>query len=437
MSLCRGWPSGSTNWPAWEGEALRILFLHDAFPAQFGHLALELTRRHGWECHFLVESVSTCPSPSPEMLERLDVRSYPLSQEYRKREATPWPLIYGKFLELCETAYDAIRKRPELKPDLIVAHGGRGAPTALLRDIVDCPIINYCEYYFAFSHRDISYRIDLPPAEPAPHFPRCINAPVLVSLVDCDSGYSATHWQKASFPKRFQHKIEVHFDGIDDQFYQPGPAPRTIAGRSIPSGTKVVTFVSRGLESIRGFDIFMNVVRRIAQIRPDVLFVVVGSEEIYYGWDKLHTGESSFKNWVISKGGFDLSRFVFTGQIDPKSLADILKITDLHLYLTAPFVLSWSLLNAMASGAVVLSSDVEPVREVIEPGVNGLLEPLFDVDRLTEKALEVLADPASFAPLGVEARRTIEARYSIEVSIPPLKDYFERIASAGVRSEIR
>jgi glycosyltransferase involved in cell wall biosynthesis len=260
---------------------------------------------------------------------------------------------------------------------------------------------------------------------------------VLVSLVDCDSGYSATRWQKASFPKRFQPKIEVHFDGIDDQFYQPGPVPRTIAGRSIPAGTKVVTFVSRGLESIRGFDIFMNVARRIAQERPDVLFVVVGSEEIYYGWDKLHTGESSFKNWVISKGGFDLSRFVFTGQIDPKTLADIFKMTDLHLYLTAPFVLSWSILNAMASGAVVLASDVEPVREVIEPGVNGLLEPLFDIDRLTEKALEVLADPASFAPLGVEARRTIEARYSIEVSIPPLKDYFERVASAGVRSATR
>jgi glycosyltransferase involved in cell wall biosynthesis len=435
MSPCPDWPSGSTNWRAWEGDLLRVLFLHDAFPAQFGHVALELTRRHGWDCHFIVESVSTCPSPSPEMLEGLDVRSYPLSKEYRKRDATPWPIIYGKFLELCEAAYEAIRQRPDLKPDLVVAHGGRGAPTALLRDIVDCPIINYCEYYFAFDHRDISYRIDLPPAEPAPHFPRCINAPVLVSLVDCDSGYSATAWQKASFPARFQHKIEVHFDGIDDQLYRPGPAPRSIAGRSIAAGTRIVTFVSRGLESIRGFDIFMNVARRIYRERPDVLFVVVGNEEIYYGWDRLHTGEPSFKNWVISRGNFDLSRFVFLGQIDPKALAEVLRITDLHLYLTAPFVLSWSLLNAMASGAVVLASDVAPVREVIEPGVNGLLEPLFDVDRLAETALRVLDDPASYGPLGLEARRTIEERYSIEVAIPPLKDYFERVASAGVRSE--
>ncbi len=316
-----------------------------------------------------------------------------------------------------------------------MAHGGRGGPTPLLRDILDCPIINYCEYYFAFDHRDISYRIDLPPAEPAPHFPRCINAPVLAGLVDCESGYSATHWQKASFPKRFQHKIEVHFDGIDDQLYRPGSSPRVIAGRSIHEGTKVVTFVSRGLESIRGFDIFMNLADRIARERSDVLFVVVGNEEIYYGWDKLHTGESSFKKWVLSRGNFDLSRFLFLGQIEPTALAEILRITDLHLYLTAPFVLSWSLLNAMSSGAVVLASDVGPVREVIEPGVNGLVEPLFDLDRLAESALKILSDPSEYAPLGIAARRTIEERYSVDVAIPPLKDYFERIASAGKRCD--
>lgn len=412
---------------------MRVLFLHDAFPAQFGHVALELTRRAGWECHFVVESISNCPTPSPEMLELLDVRSYPLTDEYRKRGAVPWPQIYGKFLELCEAAFEAIRRRPELKPDLVVAHGGRGAPTALIRDVVDCPVINYCEYYFGQSHRDISYRIDLPPAEPAPHFPRCINAPVLISLVDCDSGYSATRWQRSTFPERFQHKIEVHFDGIDDRAYLPGPAPREILGRSLPRGTKVVTFVSRGLESIRGFDLFMEVARRIARERSDVLFVVVGSEETYYGWDKLHTGQPSFKKWVIERGDYDLSRFLFLGHIEPHQLAEVFRATDLHLYLTAPFVLSWSLLNAMSSGAVVLGSDVPPVREVIEPGVNGLIEPLFDVDRLADAALKVLADPAAYAPLGIEARRTIEERYSLEVSIPALQDYFERVASAGPR----
>ena len=413
---------------------MRVLFLHDAFPAQFGHVAFELTRRYGWDCHFIVEAISNCPAPSREMIDALDVRKYPLTDEYRRRDATPWPQVYGTFLELCEVAYESIRLRPDLKPDLVIAHGGRGAPTALLRDVVDCPIINYCEYYFGNSHRDISYRVDLPPAEPAPHFPRSINAPVLISLVDCDSGYSATHWQKSSFPERFHHKIEVHFDGIDDQLYRPGPPSREVAGISIPAGTKVVTFVSRGLESIRGFDLFMEVASRIARERADVLFVVVGGDQTYYGWDKLHTGMSSFKKWTLQRGNYDLSRFLFLGQIAPEELAKLLRTTDLHLYLTAPFVLSWSLLNAMSSGAVVLASDVAPVVEVVERGVNGLVEPLFDVDRLAEAALRVLKDPAAFAPLGRAARETIEARYSVEVAIPPLKDYFERVASAGPRS---
>ncbi len=195
----------------------------------------------------------------------------------------------------------------------------------------------------------------------------------------------------------------------------------------------MVTFVSRGLESIRGFDVFMKVADRIARARPDVLFVVVGGEEIHYGWDKLHTGAPSFKQWVLSRGSYDLSRFVFLGRILPEQLADILRISDLHIYLTAPFVLSWSLLNAMACGCVVLGSDVPPVREVIRPGENGLVEPLFDVERLTEMALRVLDDPAEFAPLREAARRTIEESYSLEVCIPPLKEFFERVTAKADR----
>jgi len=406
-----------------------VLFIHDAFPAQFGRLGLELTRRHGWKCRYLVQSLSSCPTPTREMLQALEIHKMPLTAEHRSREGIPWPQIYGHYLDQCRTVYEVIRTTPQLRADLVVAHGGRGAPTLFLRDALDCPIINYCEYYFATSHRDISYRVDLPPAEPAPFFPRCINAPTLATLVDCDAGYSATEWQKQSFPARFHSKIEVHFDGIERELYHPGPAPRRVGERSIPAGTRVVTFVSRGLESIRGFDLFMRAADGIARARPDVLFIVVGGEEIHYGWDKLHTGAPSFKKWVLGRGSYDLSRFLFLGRILPEQLADILRISDLHIYLTAPFVLSWSLLNAMASGCVVLGSDVPPVREVIRPGENGLVEPLFDVERLTETALKVLDDPAEFAPLGRAACRTIEETYSLEVCIPPLKDFFERVAA--------
>jgi glycosyltransferase involved in cell wall biosynthesis len=414
---------------------MHILFLHDAFPAQFGRVALELTERYGWRCSFLIQSLSSCPTPSRQMLERLEIHKLPLSAEHRaNNKGVPWPQVYGMYLEQCETVYEALKARPGLKPDLVVAHGGRGAPTLFLRDVIDCPIINYCEYYFGLNRRDISYRIDLPPAEPAHFFPRSINAPTLASLVDCDAGYSATHWQRSSFPERFLPKIEVHFDGIDDTLYHPGPPRRDLAGVPVPEGVKVVTFVSRGLESVRGFDLFMKTAKRIAQARPDVWFVVVGSESIYYGWDALHTGQASFKQWVLKQDEYDLSRFVFLGHIEPERLAEIFRMSDLHIYLTAPFVLSWSLLNALASGVVVLGSDVPPVREVIEPGVTGLIAPLFDIDRQVELALQVLDDPAAFADIRRNARRSIEEKYNIDVSIPPIKDFFERVVAGGVRT---
>ena len=209
------------------------------------------------------------------------------------------------------------------------------------------------------------------------------------------------------------------------------PHPGGSARFRFPQGTKIVTFVARGLESIRGFDLFMQVADRICRQRADVFFVVVGGEEIHYGWDKLHTGSPSFKQWVLSQGDHDLSRFLFPGRILPEHLADILRLSDLHIYLSAPFVVSWSLFNAMATGVPVLASDVPPVREVIEGGVNGLLEPLFDIDRLTATALQVLADPAGFFPLGIAARRTIEERYSIESCIPPLHGFFKRVGGRG------
>jgi glycosyltransferase involved in cell wall biosynthesis len=215
--------------------------------------------------------------------------------------------------------------------------------------------------------------------------------------------------------------------------YRPEPVGRDeaaalLGGYSAPEGMKVVTYVARGLESMRGFDLFMRLARELCQRRADVLFVVVGGEMSYYSWDRLHTGRESLKEWVLAQGDYDLSRFVFLGQIAPDRLARVLCLSDLHVYLTVPFVPSWSLFNALACARVVLAADIEPVREVIEPGVNGLVENLFDIDALLATALKVLADPAQYEPLGLAGRRLIESRYSQDVCHPELKDYYERMA---------
>jgi glycosyltransferase involved in cell wall biosynthesis len=410
---------------------MRVLFIHQSFPAQFGRLGLELSRRYGWECDFLVEDVGNCPAPTPEMLSRLTLHR--MASARRGQKVTPWTQTYGRAMEQSEAVFDALAALPDRGWDLVVGHQNLG-PTLLGADLIRCPRVCYCEFWHARSHGDLTYRVDLPPAQPAPFYPRCINAPTAVEVVDCDVGYSATRWQKETFPRRFWPKIEVHFDGIDTELYRPrevdpAEASRLLAGCEVPQGMRVVTYVARGLESMRGFDVFMRVAARIARERTDVLFVVVGGERSYYGWDPLHTGQWSFKNWVLSREEYDPKRFIFLGQIDPELLAGLLARSDLHLYLSVPFVLSWSLFNALACGCTVLASDLPQVREVIEPGVHGLLEAMLDVDALTEAALRVLADPAAFHPLGEAGRALMAERYSVEVAVPVLKDFFERAAA--------
>jgi len=410
---------------------MHVLFVHRAFPAQFGRLGLELTRRYGWKCSFLISHLSRCPSPSRDMLEQLAIYQVPFPSKSGTDDSPPWPQTYGRALEWGQAVFETVRARPELRPDLVVGHGGL-LPTLFLREVLDCPFVDYCEYYFATRGRDLTYRTDLPPAEPARFYPRCINAATLVNLTASDAGYAPTRWQRQSFPQRFWPKIAVHFDGIDTELYRPRKVPRVIAGRSLSPDTCVVTFAARGLESMRGFDLFLCVAQRILRECSDVLFVVAGDEQIYYGWDKLYTGQTSFKQWALSQGDYDLSRFVFLGHVEPEQLAEVLCLSDLHLYLSVPFVLSWSLFDALTCGCVVLAGDVLPVREVIEPGQNGLIEPLFDTDRLAETALRVLDDPAGFRPLGQAARVLMEKNYSLDVAIPELKDFFERISSVAI-----
>jgi glycosyltransferase involved in cell wall biosynthesis len=194
-----------------------------------------------------------------------------------------------------------------------------------------------------------------------------------------------------------------------------------------------MTFVARGLESVRGFDLFVELARRVSRVRRDVLFAVAGDERAYYGWDPLFTGDASFKQWALGRIEHDPARWLFLGHVEAGELARLRRRSTLHVYLSVPFVPSWSLFDALACGCVVLAGDTGPTREVIRPGENGLLEPLFDLDRLAETALGVLNRPAAFRPLGQAARRLMEERYSLDVTVPGLKAYFEWVASAGRR----
>ena len=333
-----------------------------------------------------------------------------------------------------EAVYRALHARPDIRPDLIVGHSGFGS-TIFLRELYPCvPIVNFFEYYY-LPHApdgDMTFRQDLGwPVEPIQFMrARCRNAMILLDLQNCDAGYTPTHFQQSRFPAEYQSKIKVIFDGVDRDVYhghkgslRPAMArrqSREIHGIEVSPTTRVVTYCSRGFESIRGFDQFMKSAKLIAEQFPDVVFFIVGSEQIVYGGDQTHTGGKQFKEWVLSRDTFDLSKFHFLGHIPSDALAKLLASSDLHLYFTAPFVLSWSMMNAMSCGAVVLASSTPPVTEMIRDGENGLLADFFDPAEFARRSIEVLRDPDAYRPLGDAAEQMIIRQYSLKAVLPKM-----------------
>ena len=413
---------------------MHVLYVHPNFPAQFGHIASRLVERHGWKVTF----VTAAKGGDVGGIQRVVYKTAGGATEAkhfcsRTFENTIWN---------CDGVYQALKARPDVKPDLIVGHSGFGS-TLFLRELFgQTPLINFFEFYYhtTGSDTDMGFRKDLgwPMPDAQLHRARARNAMILLDLQNCNAGYIPTQFQFSRFPSEYHRKLKVIFDGIDRALYhghdeqlRPPVAQRQtrqIAGRAVDASTRIVTYVSRGFESMRGFDIFMKAARRIAQQYPDVLFIVVGDDRICYGGDDTHLGGlKSFKQWVLSRGSYDLSKFHFTGLLPPAQLARLLATTDLHMYLTAPFVLSWSLMDALSAGAVVLGSNTSPVREMIRDGENGLLSDFFDVEELARRAVEVLRDPAAFRPLGRAAEKMIAERYSLDVVLPKMVEMYQEV----------
>lgn len=395
---------------------MRVLFVHNNFPAQFGHIARQLSAEGDIECTFL----SKKPPDIRDGVERV---------QYRVAGGA------SKASHLCSRSFenstwqsagilDALRGRPDIQPDVVVAHSGF-FHTVFLRELYDCAIVNYFEYFYGIDGSDSAYRTDLPGALDGQvqknMTARSRNACLLLDLENCDAGYSPIRWQRDRLPEIFHPKVPVIFDGVDTDFWKPILPQRKVGDREIPEDRLVVTYVSRGLEPIRGFDIFMKVAKRLLEMRDDVVFVVVGKDKISYGADDRFLAGTTFKEWVLSRDSYDLQHFHFVDWMERSELVNLFSLSDLHIYLTTPFVLSWSLVNAMACGTTVLASDVEPVAEVVHEGETGFRAPFFAVDELAEKANALLDRPEEAGEVGMRAREMVESRMSYEVCIPQIR----------------
>jgi glycosyltransferase involved in cell wall biosynthesis len=401
---------------------MQILFVHPNFPAQFGPVASHLAATGAAECVFLSRNASGTRDGIRCL--RYDVKGGATRTTHycaRTFENGVWS-AHG--------VYEACKAADGLRPDLIVGHSGFGT-TVFLRELYDCPMVSYVEYYYHPHGSDMDFRPDFPPRELDFLRARARNAMILLDLEACAAAYTPTRWQRSLLPAAWAPRAEVIHDGIDVDFWQRRPGPRRIGSERVEEATRIVTFVARGLEAMRGFDIFVRVANRIAAARPDVLFVVVGSDRVHYGNDASHIRTRTFREHVLQAERPDLGRFRFMGVLPPARLAELLSLSDLHVYLTVPFVLSWSLLDALACGCTVLASDTAPVREVVTHGETGLLGGFFDVDALAAEALRVLADPPAHRHLGEAGRALVVERYATARVVPEQLRLFTRVAGSA------
>jgi glycosyltransferase involved in cell wall biosynthesis len=406
---------------------MHILCVHQNYPAQFGHILRFLAEEFGWRCSFATER------PPKELPRTIQIVPYRVEggatsvSHYSSR-------TFENFIRRSDAVYEALKSRRDIGPDLVVGHSGFGS-TLFLADLYDCPIVNYFEYFYRANPFEGIFREGEETSVRTLLRSRARNACFLLDLQTCTLGYSPTHWQTGLFPCEYHDKIETIFDGIDTSLWKPAASSArralTIFKRTIPADAKVVTYVARGFEPIRGFDIFMQVADRICRARDDVYFICVGGDKIHYGNELARGDYDSYRQRILSEGRYRLDRFYFPGMLPAGELVKVFHRSDLHIYLTEPFILSWSLMDALACGCVVLGSDTSPVQEMIRHGENGLLGGFFDVEGLTEHALEVLGNPHKYRAMRDAAVQTIRDHYSLEKTMPKLIALYERAIALG------
>lgn len=405
---------------------MRVLFVHQNYPAQLGHLARHLQEKYGCETLFTTAwqgKQGWTPLLKYQPIQAASEKSHFYSRNFLNGASN----ALGVYQALHQH-----RKRTGFHPDIVLTHSGFGS-TLLLRELFDCPVVALFEFFYRLNEP-----VDETDAQRLEDDYRrrkyFMNAMIMSDLYDCTAGYTPTYFQRSKFPVEYLPKLEVLFDGIDCSVFRPKAiTDRRFLDRAIPADTKIVTYVSRGFESMRGFDVFIRTAKRIYAEYPNVLFICVGSDRVCYGGDLRRIEEKSFREHVLSREQPDLTKFWFPGMISTPDLVKLFSLSDVHIYFTRPFVLSWSLFNALACGAKVVSSATPPVMEVISHGYNGLLAPFEDETAHAANALEILRKPEEYASLGENGVATVRKKYSLLQTFPQFIRLLERVTGKTLK----
>lgn len=385
---------------------MNILFVHQNFPGQYKHL-LPYCQAKGHTVLALgnVRPLSAFPKTYP-------YRHYGFDRS-SGRDTDPLAVDFeSKMIRARSCAAAAQKLRDEgFIPDVICTHTGWGEDLFLLDVWPTAKLIGYCEYYYNTDGFDLGFDPEYCSSDSLIlQKLRGKNASILLSLQQVTVGVSPTRFQRSTYPQELRSRIRIIHDGIDTRHAKPQKdLYLEVRGRRLSAADPVVTFVSRSLEPARGFHRFMRALPRFQELCPQAHIIIVGTSEGGYG----ARPDFPHKEQLLAEleGQINLDRIYFPGRLAYADFLRLLAISSCHVYFTIPFVLSWSLLESMAAGCVVVGSDTAPVREVIRHGENGLLVDYFNPDALANQMHAVLSDPGAYASLRLAARRTVISHY--------------------------
>lgn len=404
---------------------MKILFIHQNFPGQYLHLAPAMARRG-----HIVHAIGINKHPA---LPGVNVIHYA-----PKRGSTANIHPYAADIETKVIRGEAVariamemRKKGYI-PDLVCAHAGWGE-CLFVKDVwPETKLLSIFELHYVLQGGDANFDPEFATDDAANRMRlRMKNANSLLNLDVADHGVSATRFQWSTLPEIYRHKVSVIHEGIDTDAIRPDPGVRLKLpdGAALSKQDEVITFVGRNLEPYRGYHRFMRALPEIQRRRPNAQVVIIGAEGVSYG--KAAPAGTSWKKIFFDevKDRLDMSRVHFTGAVSRDDFTRLLQVTSAHVYLTYPFVLSWSMIEAMSCGALVIGSSTAPVMEVIEHGKNGLLVDFFSQEQLCDTIDRVFEHPDRFRELREAARRTAVAQYDLNrVCLPKQVALAERVA---------
>ena len=393
--------------PIQKDNFMKILFVHQNFPGQYRALA-PAVKAAGHE-------VMAISSRKETDLGGVSNVTYEIKRSSSK-SIHPWLVTTESAVIRGEAVHGVVSNLSKngWTPDVVVGHCGWGEMMFMREALPHARLLGFCEYYYLGQGSDVNFDPEFPSAADAPERCHARNMHLTESLLSCDWGVAPTHWQADLFPDNLRSRIKVIHDGIETDRLIPDDNAWIELGRDkvkLKKGDEVVTFINRNLEPMRGYHQFMRALPEIMARRPNARIVIVGGDKVSYGSPPPNASgyKEIFLNEVRER--LDMSRIHFVSHVPYPTLVKLLCISAAHVYFTYPFVLSWSMLEAMSLEALVIGSDTPPVREVIKHGENGLLVDFFSPKKLADTVCAALQNPEEYIPMRKAARKTVVERY--------------------------